>query len=368
MNKLISSTAVLALLGSPLAYAQSSVTIYGVLDASLTWVDNGAGSTMRLDSGAGWASRLGFRGTEDLGGGLKANFVLEQGFDGSTGVLQQGGAAFGRASWVGLSGTNWEVRAGRQLSPVALSLLAVDPGVGNYWGNLQQTGIGSLQSPASVAGDPGHQSTARINNSIFGSWKGGPVTARFMVAPGEAASSDAGNFHGGSLTYADGPWLGTAGYARFRQYAKDIPTGAAAAWQSEWTAAGSYNFGPVRLATGYYAFNPSEKNKVLAATSLLKSESAWVGATIPLTQSQILLQVIRNKTERMPGIADGQATIYGATYEYFLSKRTALYVSGGLVKNNSTSNTVLVGSTVAVAPAAMGANAKALSFGVRHSF
>lgn len=369
VKKIIASTALLLVLASPLAQAQSSsVTIYGVLDASLTWADNGNNSMLRVDSGAGWASRLGFRGTEDLGGGLKANFVLEQGFDASTGVLQQGGAGFGRSAWVGLSGASWELRAGRQLSPVALSLLAVDPGVGNYWANLQQTGIGSLQSPASVAGDPGHQSTARINNSVLGRWTSSGLTARFMLAPGEAGSSGAGNFHGGSLTYTSGPWVATAGYAKFRQYAKDIPAAGDPAWQTEWTLAGSYDFGPVRLATGYYAFNPSERNKVLAANSLLKTESVWLGGTIPVTSGQILLQVIRNKTARIAGVEDGQSTIFGATYEHFLSKRTAVYVSAGMVKNNNTSNTVLVGSTMAVAPAAMGIDAKALSVGVRHSF
>lgn len=368
MKIIMTSAAVLAALAGPLAQAQSSVTVYGVLDASLTRADNGVTSMTRVDSGAGWASRLGFRGSEDLGGGLKANFVLEQGFDGSTGVLQQGGAGFGRSAWVGLSGASWELRAGRQLSPVALSLLAVDPGVGNYWGNLQQTGIGSLQSPASVAGDPGHQSTARINNAVLARWTTGGLTARLMLAPGESGPGGAGNLHGGNLTYASGPWLATAGYAKFRQYAKDIPAGGNPAWQSEWTLAGSYDFGPVRLATGYYSFNPSERNKVLTAGSLLKTESAWIGGTIPMRSGQVLLQLIRNKTTRIAGIQDGESTIFGATYEHFLSKRTAVYVSGGLVKNNGTSNTVLVGSTMAVAPAAMGADPKALSLGVRHSF
>ena len=369
MNKLISSAALLLLAASPLAHAQSSVTIYGVVDTSLTRASNGTNSLWRVDSGAGWGSRLGFRGTEDLGGGLKANFVLEQGFDVSTGTLQQGGATFGRAAWLGLSGNHWEVRAGRQLSPMALSLLAVDPGVGNYWGNLQSTGIGSLQSPASVAGDPGHQSTARVNNSLLGRWTSGALTARLMLAPGEsAAPKGAGNFHGGSLTYQDGPWVATVGYSRFRQYAKDIAATATPASQGELTLAASYNFGPMRLASGYYRYDPSEQNKVITAATLLKTESVWVGGTIPVSNGQILLQVIRNKSHRMAGVEDGSATILGATYEHFLSKRTAVYVSGGIVRNSNTSNTVLVGSTAAVAPSALGADPKAVSFGIRHSF
>ncbi|WP_159590335.1 porin [Hydrogenophaga sp. BPS33] len=370
MNKLLSSGALALLAAAPLtqAHAQSSVTLYGVVDTSLTRADNGNNGLWRLDSGAGWGSRLGFRGTEDLGGGLKANFVLEQGFDVSTGTLQQGGATFGRAAWLGLSGADWEARVGRQLSPMALSLLAVDPGVGNYWGNLQSTGIGS-NSPNSVAGDAGHQATARINNSLLGRWTTGALTARLMLAPGESASpKGAGNYHGGSLTYQDSQWVATLGYSRFRQYAKDIPVTANADWQNELTFAASYNFGPVRLASGYYRFDPSEQNKVITATTLLKSESVWVGGTIPVNNGQILLQVIRAKSHRTAGVADGTATILGATYEHFLSKRTVVYVSGGIVKNNDTSNIALVGSTAAVAAAGLGADPKAVSFGIRHSF
>lgn len=368
MQKHLPLTAMAALLATPLAMAQSSVTIYGVLDLAITRASTGPANITRVDSGTGWGSRLGFKGTEDLGGGLKANFLLEQGFDASTGALQQGGAAFGRSSWLGLSGTNWETRIGRQLSPTALSLLAVDPGVGNYYANLQQTGIGSLQSPASGAGDPGHQSTARINNSASVRWTQGSWMVRALVAPGQSDSTGAGNLHGGSLTYENGPVLGTAAYTRFKQYAKDIPSGAMPGWQTEWTLAGAYNFGPVKLEGGFYSFDPSERNKTLTASTVLKSQSRWIGATVPTAYGQVLLQYLRNNVQRMPGVAEANSDILGATYEHFLSKRTVAYVTGGSVRNSATSNTLLVGSTTAVVPGTMGASVKAVSFGLRHSF
>lgn len=368
MRKQLPITALVATLAAPMAMAQSSVTIYGVIDLAFTRASNGPANITRVDSGTGWGSRLGFRGSEDLGGGLKANFLLEQGFDASSGALQQGGAAFGRSAWLGLSGSNWETRLGRQLSPTALSLLAVDPGVGNYYANLQQTGIGSLQSPASVAGDPGHQSTARINNSASVRWTEGSWMVRALVAPGQSDSTGAGNLHGGSVTYEKGPLLGTAAYTRFKQYAKDIPSGAAPGWQTEWTLAGSYKFSLAKLEGGFYSFDPSERNKTLAATTVLKSQSRWIGATVPTGTGQVLVQYIRNNVQRMPGVAAANSDILGATYEHFLSKRTVAYASAGSVRNSATSNTMLVGSTTAVVPGAMGASVKAVSFGLRHSF
>lgn len=98
------------------AQAQSSVTIYGILDMGLTHISDEVGrSETRLADGANYGNRLGFRGTEDLGGGLRALFNLEMGFSLKTGQLGQGGRAFGRQSWVGLSDAGLgTLTAGRQ--------------------------------------------------------------------------------------------------------------------------------------------------------------------------------------------------------------------------------------------------------------
>jgi predicted porin len=90
------------------AHAQSSVTIYGILDAGITYVNNAATSTghsslLEYGNGVAQASRWGLRGSEDLGGGLHAVFTLENGFNTGNGTLAQGGAEFGRQAFVGLS-------------------------------------------------------------------------------------------------------------------------------------------------------------------------------------------------------------------------------------------------------------------------
>jgi predicted porin len=99
------------------AQAQSSLTVYGLLDAGLTWTNNRAsyhgGSSTTVDTGVAQGSRLGFKGSEDLGEGLRANFVLEQGLNLDTGSLGQGGLAWGRQASVGLAGQFGEVSLGR---------------------------------------------------------------------------------------------------------------------------------------------------------------------------------------------------------------------------------------------------------------
>lgn len=98
------------------AQAQSSVTIYGIIDAGITYVDNQGGyKQYKFADGVNYGNRLGFRGVEDLGGGLRAVFNLEMGFNLKNGTLAQGGRAFGRQSWVGLESTSLgTVSMGRQ--------------------------------------------------------------------------------------------------------------------------------------------------------------------------------------------------------------------------------------------------------------
>ena len=109
----IAAAALLALSG--MTHAQTSVSIYGIVDAGLVRESGGPdGNVTGLGGGVASGSRLGFRGKEDLGGGLSANFLLENGFNSDNGTLGQGGLLFGRQMYVGLSGNFGAVRMGRQ--------------------------------------------------------------------------------------------------------------------------------------------------------------------------------------------------------------------------------------------------------------
>lgn len=105
------------LITSSIAHAQSSVVLYGIVDTGVAYVSNEGGqrSVAMVGGGGDRPNRIGFKGTEDLGDGLHANFVLENGYNLATGGLGQGGLLFGRQAYVGLSSDRYgEVRLGRQ--------------------------------------------------------------------------------------------------------------------------------------------------------------------------------------------------------------------------------------------------------------
>mgnify|MGYP006202297857 CR=1 FL=1 len=136
MKKIVAVSLVLA---SGAAFAQSSVTLYGIADmniASRKSADTGERTTQVNSSGI-YESRIGFKGSEDLGGGLKANFQLEQGIAMNTGATN----GFSRQSWVGLSGGFGAVKLGRALTAFQAPVNATDP-----WGTLQQASTAVLTS------------------------------------------------------------------------------------------------------------------------------------------------------------------------------------------------------------------------------
>lgn len=108
-NKVIALALVSAgLIGASAAQAQSSVVLYGVIDAGVSYVNHaavtgGSKSLFKYDDGVAQGSRWGLKGNEDLGGGLSAIFVLENGFNSGTGTLGQGSRMFGRQAFVGLT-------------------------------------------------------------------------------------------------------------------------------------------------------------------------------------------------------------------------------------------------------------------------
>jgi predicted porin len=125
----VSAAAALAVAGAPAA-AQSNVTLYGVVDVAVETLNNvgGAGDRLtRMPSLTGYLpSRFGLRGSEDLGGGLRAVFTLENGFAPDQGTSNQGGRLFGRQAWVGLAGAWGQLAVGRQYTALFWSLLDAD--------------------------------------------------------------------------------------------------------------------------------------------------------------------------------------------------------------------------------------------------
>ncbi|SDE26571.1 porin [Paraburkholderia lycopersici] len=162
------------------AHAQSSVSLYGIVEDGLIYTNNQkGGATLQATTGATNTSRFGLRGTEDLGGGYRAIFTLENGFDTSTGKLGQGGLLFGRTAMVGIASPYGTITAGRQYEPVS-----------EYVGLLSS----ALQWAGWTGAHPGDidnmQSTIRFNNSLAytsPTWDG--FSFKAMFAPGGVAGA-----------------------------------------------------------------------------------------------------------------------------------------------------------------------------------
>ncbi|KVW82958.1 porin [Burkholderia ubonensis] len=138
------------------AHAQSSVTLYGIIDEGFIFNNNAKGKHLYgLSSGVLQGSRWGLRGTEDLGGGLKAVFVLENGFDVNTGGLKQGGLEFGRQAYVGLGSGFGTVTLGRQYDSVVDFVGPLE--AGDQWGGYIAAHPGDLDN---------FNNAYRVNNAI----------------------------------------------------------------------------------------------------------------------------------------------------------------------------------------------------------
>ncbi|WP_345814999.1 porin [Paraburkholderia sp. PREW-6R] len=234
MNKKVFAAATLALFAGA-AHAQSSVTLYGIIDAGISYVNNSKTATghdnlFKYDDGVAQGSRWGLRGTEDLGGGLKALFVLENGFNSGNGTLGQGGALFGRQAYVGLSQNNvGSLTFGRQYS------FSTDY-LGGSYANGGQTVAGNY---AYHINDVDQLTSSRINNSVkfssanfsgltfgalygfsnqAGAFAGAPATG--TTAAPVAGSSRAYSF---GVNYANGPFGVGAAYTDIRYPSQSTP-------------------------------------------------------------------------------------------------------------------------------------------------
>lgn len=229
MKKSLLALAVLGAFTAP-AFAQSSVTLYGVIDIGIDYVNNAGGhSAWKMQDGILQGSRWGLKGSEDLGGGTKAIFQLENGFHPTTGGLGQGGREFGRQAYVGLANDSFgTLTLGRQYDPVVDN--AQSTTFNGQWGAF-------FSHPADIDNtDNGF----RVNNAVK------YVSPRFAGVQGElfyAFGGVAGSFGaqstvGAGLNYSAGPLYVGAGY-----FLAKNPLGVNAANAGSATVGNDSNFG-----------------------------------------------------------------------------------------------------------------------------
>ena len=337
MNKKVLATAILAAFAGA-AHAQSSVTLYGLIDAGVTYVNHagtGGKSLYQYGDGVSQGSRWGLRGSEDLGGGLKAIFLLENGFNSGTGALGQGGALFGRQAYVGLTkDTIGSLTFGRQYS------FSTDY-LGGAYANGGET----------VAGNYGYHindidqlTSSRINNSVkfnsanfygltFGAMYGFSNQAgAFAGSPGSSGSSSAYSF---GLNYATARSVSRAAYTDIRFPGSAAPsfsttlanassvTGATGVAKDLATAGvgAKYSIGP---ATLWALWTHTNIEQITGHMTMFNAYEA--GAKYAFTPA--LTGALGYTYMQAKDLTNGHWNQVDASVDYALSKRTDVYLLG----------------------------------------
>lgn len=352
--------------------AGSSVTVYGVADAGVEMSRSGNGNVTRLVSGGALGSRVGFRGTEDLGGGLSAQFRLEQGLTLDDGQLGQGGRMFGREASVGLSRAGFgTVLLGRLPTPYYVVQSGVDAfawmGSGGLL-SLSRSGAASRQVLPNAV-------NARHDNSVtYASPRFGGIELRALISAGEGSAS-IGRGYSASARYSEGGLDFALGLVR--QEGASNSNG----YADGLVAGGSYDFGMARLFAGFSA----EKNscvtcagalaRVTGVTATGASEFKLInlGVRVPMGNLTGIAQVVRVNDDSQYSVDPGSrdATWFALGAEYTFSRRTLVYTSIGTIGNRNGSQYAL-GSGTAQQPggfiAAGDPRSTTAIIGMRHMF
>ena len=328
------------------ASAQSSVTLFGIVDLAATSVKNGSTTLRTLSPDQLNSNRLGFRGVEDLGGGLRAGFHIEGAMAPDTGGT---GQTWQRRSTVSLMGGFGEVRLGRDYTPTFWNHTIYDPFGTNGLGS--QLNVMIAQGQTSVL-NGGATTTVRANNTIgyFLPAMGG-VFGQVMVAAAEGPAN--GNkYIGGRIGYAGGPVNVAVAYGKTEiSGTRDM---------TAFNIGGSYNLGFMTLMGQLHKYDVD-----LATGGSRDQTNYLIGALVPFGQHTLKFSYNNASSTA----EDRDATQFTFGYQYDLSKRTALFGNFARLKNGGNATTgaryaVNAGTTLT----AGGLTSQGYQFGVRHSF
>jgi predicted porin len=373
------------------AHAQSSVTLYGIIDEGFNINTNSGGKHLyNLSSGVLQGSRFGLRGTEDLGGGLKAIFVLENGFDVNNGKLGQGGLMFGRQAYVGLGSQFGTVTLGRQYDSVVDYVGPLE--AGDQWGGYIAAHPGDLDN---------FNNAYRTNNTVKYTSKnyGGLTFGGTYSFGGQAGNFTSNQIWSLGAGYANGPLVLGVAYLNARTPAASgglfnnggtIATPATAVASPVYAGFASANTYEVIGAGGAYTFGGATigatySNIRFGKVGASYGAGAFAGQSFTLNNAELNF-----KYQLTPALLVGAAYDYTrgdevanasrAQYhqgslgiDYFLSKRTDVYVIG--VYQHATGQTLSSTGTVIDAHAAINGltassnqNQLTARVGIRHKF
>ena len=317
---LVAAAALLAVAGA--AQAQSSVKLYGYIEASVgsfedfNFVDGTTDRATKVESGNMMTSFFGLSGSEDLGGGLKAEFVLESFFAGDTGseVRNLAGGFWGRGSWVGVSGDFGRVALGQYDNAFFTMGLAYNP-----FGS-SMTFSPSMVSYYSLGGflapSLGYD-TGWVNSITYETPTLGGFTAALQYAPKEtSAGGEAKNNYAVSAAYNAGALSVMGVYT-----SSGAINSAYFDRQKNWGLGASYDFGAAKLFAQYSVV----KSETGGADG--KSKFFQIGATVPVTEAgKVMVSYGQTKYDDFY-VADGKLKQFSLGYDHSLSKRSGVYAA-----------------------------------------
>ncbi|WP_434113260.1 porin [Paraburkholderia caffeinilytica] len=361
MKRLITlaSGAVLSCASASTAFAQSTVTLYGVIDNGFVYQSSsGNNSAVRAVPGGLFATRYGFKGSEDIGGGLHVNFQLEQAFSGQTGAATNSAEAFNRLAYVGLSGGFGEVRFGLQNSPQYDVLqAAMDPS----W-------VKSIASPMNNF----NGLIIRANNGIsYYTPTFDGLNAKFMVALRDSTTGSGNGigFYNVVVQYINGPLNVAAGYERGDEPgvgaggSYTLAGGAAAgpgAVFSVFNAGASYAIGANRIWLAYHTENLTNTPKYKQHDVYQISDSYQLS---PFALLSLMYGYLYDRTG-----AGNNAQQLGLLFEYSLSKSTELYTAAGFIQNRNQAPYTLSGTAYSGLAVTPGTDTRGIGVGLVHKF
>jgi len=346
----------------------STVTVYGIADAYVQSV-RGDASLNRVQSGGLSGSRLGFKGTEDLGSGLRALYTLEAGINLDDGTSGQGGVLFGRQALVGVGGSFGQLSLGRQYSSVyvatnefsAFSNNVTGPStavIGGFGGGYEPVRGASSTATPPAAGATGNSGPARVNNSLryetpaFGGLRAGALYGAGEVAGATNDQRLVDLF----VRYTAGP------VDAIVSHISDRTTGATGTDAATTTIATALAFGPAHVCAGFINVDDGR-----AANE--DGRGYWLGTDYRIDKHLVRAQYVLNDPRSGN---DNKTTALGVGYQYDLSKRTALYSSVTRFNNQANAGTTGLGRWHSALPVGLTttANNDITEFvaGLRHTF
>lgn len=342
----------LAVLGSfsGLASAQSSVTLFGIVDVNARYIKNGGLDRYLVGTDGNASSRLGVRGVEDLGGGLKAGFWLEsqvnpdmgtsnQPDTGVTAAFNTTGRFWHRRATVSLIGGFGEVRLGRDQTPTWTAFADFD-----VFGTV---GVGDAGRTFTLPGTVVVDTRVRTDNAVsyFLPALGG-LYGQLTVVPGEGTLGK--KYMGGRVGYLAGPLNVTGAYGQTEATtAEDYKVA---------VVSGSYDFGGFKLLASYMQTK-------LDLPASIKDTHLTVGGSVKVGAGTI--KASYSRTDGKESIATRDANQFAVGYVHDLSKRTAVYGTAAHIKNKGSANFTVQGGGPALAA---GGKSSGLDLGIRHSF